>query len=153
MANQEHMAFDRRDWLLLLLALREATAPLDPVRLQSGMFALSHNAGLAREHRYEFELVDTGPFSPLVQSDLGQLEEAGFVARHLIAGYTWSEFTATDEGMDRAKLLVAGMSESQLDALRELAEVKHELLRLGFRDLMDHLARNYPEPARKSVHI
>jgi hypothetical protein len=43
-----------RDWLLLLLALRQAEEPLDPVRLQKGMFLLAQEGGLPPSDRYEF---------------------------------------------------------------------------------------------------
>jgi hypothetical protein len=140
-----------RDWALLLLALRDATEPLDPVRIQTGMFLLTQFGLLGEEELYEFELLDSAPFSRAVQSDLAALEEQGLVQRHLISGYTWSEFTATAAGMQRAQALADEMGGPDADALRQLADAKQNALRLGFRDLLEHLAANYELPARKSV--
>ncbi len=60
----DDMNIDRRDWVLFLLALRDATEPLDPVRIQCGMFALAHRLDFGDEAPYVFELVDAAPFSP-----------------------------------------------------------------------------------------
>ncbi len=139
MANPQQVSVPRRDWVLLLLAVRDAGEPLDPVRIQSGMFMLSHDLSSQQAPLYDFELVDSAPFSPTVTSDLVELEEAGFVSLHDVAGYTWSEFTATSAGIDHASSIVTAMSEPELDALRRLAEAKQSVLRLGFRDLIDHL--------------
>ena len=144
------MIIDRRDWVLLLLALKDATEPLDPVRIQSGMFMLSHVADLPDAHRHEFEALDSGPFSSAVVSDVEDLEDEGLVARHGVSGYTWSEFTATDVGMQRAKILMGDMKPVELRALRALASAKQGVLRSGFRDLMDYLGHQYPPP-RSSV--
>jgi len=142
------MPVARRDWLLLLLALRDAGEPLDPVRLQAGMFLLSHESEL---RLYEFEALDSGPFSPHVEADIGELEEHRLVLRQMVAGVTWHEFSATDSGLKHAEALVDHMTGVELDALRRLAAIKQGVLSLGFRDLMDHLRQQYPTFTRRSV--
>lgn len=141
----------RRDWVLLLLALRDASEPLDPVRLHVGMFVLAQSAPLPSEMSYDFELVDSAPFSSALQDDLFALEDQGMIVRHLVAGYTWSEFTATYAGVQHAQSLANGMTEAELDALRRLDELKQETLKLGFRDLLEWVARSCALPARKNV--
>jgi len=146
------MTIERKHWILLLLALRDDTLPLDPVRIQSGMFILSHEHALPTTSRYEFEALDSGPFSSSVVSDVEELEEAGLVDRHGVSGYTWSEFTATVAGVEYAETsLVPAMNATELDALRSLAHAKEHVLVRGFRDLMDHLGQTYPPPTLKSV--
>ena len=137
---------NRMDWVLLLLALRDANEPLDPVRIQSGMFIVSHDAGLPANARYDFEALDSGPFSAAVASDVEKLEDMGFVARHGVSGYTWSEFAATERGIEQAEQVMSAMSRAELGALRTLAAAKVGVLRCGFRDLMEHLVRSYPAP-------
>jgi hypothetical protein len=149
--HEDQMTISRRDWVLFLLALREASEPLDPVRIQSGMFVLSHDLDFGGEQTYVFQLVDAAPYSPLVSADLEALEEDGLVARHMVAGYTWSEFTATPAGLERAELLIEHMSAPELDLLRRISRLKREELRLGFRDLMEYVHANYQMPTRKPV--
>ncbi|MGH7490032.1 MAG: hypothetical protein ACREMY_31160, partial [bacterium] len=57
-------ALQPADWLLLLLALKDAERPLDPVRLQKGLFLLAEEGGLSGAESYRFEPYDYGPFSP-----------------------------------------------------------------------------------------
>jgi hypothetical protein len=109
MSNQDQVSIPRKEWVLLLLSVRDAGEPLDPVRIQSAMFMLSHDSALRDTPPYEFELVDSAPYSPAVLSDLAELEEAGLAARHLVAGYTWSEFAATPAGMEHAAAAVSRM--------------------------------------------
>lgn len=143
------MSVARRDWVLLLLALRDANEPLDPVRVQSGMFMLSFQ--LPSDGFYEFEAVESGPFSDALDLDVEQLEEEGLVDHHGVGNYTWSEFTTTPAGLAHAESAMSRMSESELSALRTLAQVKRNVLRRGFRDLMEHLVQNYPAPGKNSV--
>lgn len=146
---ERKMALNRRDWALLLLALREAADPLDPVRIQSGMFMASRD--LPPGHQYEFEAAEMGPFSSRLDSDVEQLEEEGLLVHHGVGNYTWSEFVASAAGMGRAEELMNRMSEDELRALRILAHLKQNVLRLGFRELMEHLSRNYPAPEKRAV--
>jgi hypothetical protein len=145
------MTLARSSWLLLLLALRDATEPLDPVRLQSGMFLLSRHDGVPAAQTYDFDAADSGPFASAIDHDIADLEERGLVFRDQVAGYTWSEFIATRQGLVHAQDLVSGMDEGQLDTLRHLAAVKTDVLSLSFRDLLDRLLREYPAFARNSV--
>ncbi|MFL5844512.1 MAG: hypothetical protein ACJ762_07445 [Solirubrobacteraceae bacterium] len=137
--------------MLLLLALRDAQEALDAGRLQTGMFLLSQEAELPEDSIYEFSPQEPGPFSATIYSDLAALEEANLIAREQVPGFSWSEFVTTELGMERAQSLVTEMDEMQLGALRSLAAIKQNILSQGFRDLLDHLHRLYPEFTAKSV--
>lgn len=145
------MAVTRKDWLLFLLALRDASEALDPVRLQSGLFLLSRVDGLPPSEAYDFGIEDSGPFASAIDSDATELETLGLVCRDQVGGYTWSEFRATPEGIQQAAALVHRLNPQQLDALRELATIKQDILSLSFRDLMDHLVDRYPDFTRNSL--
>lgn len=140
-----------RDWLLLLLALREATQPLDPVRIQKGLFLLAQEGDLPGSERYDFAPYDYGPFSSAIYSDLESLIAEDSVRELDVAGYRWSTYEISARGMAAAEALVPDMQEDQRSALRELAKIKSEVLTLSFSELLDHVYRGYPEFAERSV--
>src|SRR4051794_38853086 len=90
------------DWLLFLLALQDAEQPLDPVRLQKGMFLLSEEGGVANGEAYDFRPYDYGPFSSDIYRDLQELLDRGWVREVPIRGFNWSSYTITDAGLTAA---------------------------------------------------
>ncbi|MCU1349665.1 MAG: hypothetical protein JWO56_2695 [Acidobacteria bacterium] len=146
------MLLERGDWLILLLALRDASESMDTARLQTGMFLLSQQANLPPESKYEFAAEDPGPFSATIYSDLAALDERLMVAREQVPGFSWSEFVLTEQGLGHAHALVEQMDSQQIEALRVLDRIKSEvLLSMSFRDLLDMLHRDYPQFASNSV--
>ena len=106
---------------------------------------------LAPSQQTEFEAAEMGPFSSRLDVDLEQLEEQGLLVHQGVGNYTWSEYLVSAAGVKRAEDVVREMTEEELSALRTLAHLKQEVLRVGFRELMEHLAANYPAPQKKSV--
>jgi len=141
----------RRDWLLLLLALRDATQPLDPVRLQKGMFLLSQERDLPASERYTFAAYDYGPFSRMIYMDISTLVEVGLVEESEVPGYTWRRYRATDEGIAAAQSVLDGLPESQRADVRWLADLKRDVLSLDFRRLLHHVYERHPDYAENSV--
>lgn len=139
------------DWLLLLLALRDANKPLDPVRLQKGLFLLGEEGGLPDEEAYHFEPYDYGPFSAEIYRDLQILLDAEHAEELAVPGYNWKRYAVTGAGLERARKLVQRLGPQQRGALRSLATIKAELLALKFDALLRRVYDDYPDYAENSV--
>lgn len=140
---------DRQDWLLLLLALRDSSEPLDPVRLQKGMFLLAQEGGLPAAQRYEFRAFDYGPLSPEIYSDLDFLVGRGRVEQLAAPGYSWSRYKITPQGLMAASRTL--QDETSLAAVSHLAEIKRGVLRRDFASLLRYVYEKYPDYAVNSV--
>jgi uncharacterized protein YwgA len=145
------MQMRRPDWLLLLLALSDSSEPLDPVRLQKGMFLLSRERGLPPLESYDFAAYDYGPFSAQIYRDLDRLYDTGLVERIQTPGYTWSRYRPTEAGTAEAQRLVDAMDGDQRESAVYLQELKRGVLAMGFRDLLKHVYSRYPEFSENSV--
>lgn len=145
------MKMRRTDWLLLLLALRDSSEPLDPVRLQKGLFLLAQEGRLPHAESYEFVAYDYGPFSVEIYRDLDTLYEQGLVERIGVPGYTWSRYLPTAQGIDEAERLVGAMSASQRQRALLLQGLKRDVLRMSFRGLLEHVYSRHPEFRENSV--
>jgi uncharacterized protein len=139
------------DWLLLLLALRDASKPLDPVRLQKGLFLLGEEAGLRKSEAYRFEPYDYGPFSAEIYRDLQDLMDAGYAKELPVPGYSWKRYTVTPRGIGQAEGLLTRLDPQQRGVLRRLAAIKAELLALKFNGLLRRVYSSHPDYAVNSV--
>jgi uncharacterized protein len=139
------------EWLLFLLALRDAEEPLDPVRLQKGMFLLAEEGGLSKDEAYAFRPYDYGPFSSDIYRDLHELVRQGWVRDVPVRGYNWSSYAITDEGLEHAAARVAELDTKHREILRHLAAVKKEVLGLKFDALLRRVYDRHPEYAENSV--
>lgn len=139
------------DWLLLLLALRDASTPLDPVRLQKGLFLLGEEGGLRKSEAYRFEPYDYGPFSAEIYRDLEDLIDVGQVKDLPVPGYGWKRYAVTLVGIERAEGLLARLDPQQRGVLRRLAAIKAELLALKFNGLLRRVYSSHPNYAVNSV--
>jgi uncharacterized protein YwgA len=145
------MHMRRVDWLLLLLALSDSSEPLDPVRLQKGMFLMARENRLSVAERYEFVAYDYGPFSVDIYRDLDALYDAGLVERLQAPGYTWSRYRPTETGIARAQRVVDAMDGRQRKRAVYLQELKQGVLSMSFRALLQHVYSRYPEYGENSV--
>jgi len=137
-------------WQFLLLFLgtgKAADRILDPVRIMKGMFLLERYGGL-REHSYDFEPYDYGPFSISLYSDLDLLEGKELIERIARPGRSWSSVRVTDEGRK-----LAGSLEEQAkpEELESISKVHSEVLDKTFADLLRHIYEKYPKYAGRSV--
>ena len=139
------------DWLLLLLALRDASRPLDPVRLQKGLFLLGEEGGLRRSEAYRFEPYDYGPFSAEIYRDLQALLDAGYAKELPVPGYGWKRYAISAGGIEQAEGLLARLDPQQRGVLRRLAAIKAELLALKFSGLLRRVYSSHPDYAVNSV--
>lgn len=141
----------RHDWLLMLLAVSDSSEPLDPVRLQKGMFLLSRERQLPAAEAYDFSAYDYGPFSVDIYRDLDALFDAGLVERIPAPGYSWSRYRATERGTERAQSLVDHMGEEQRERALYLQEMKRGVLGLSFKALLNYVYGLYPEYSENSI--
>src|SRR4051812_14985455 len=96
----------KRDWLLLLAALKGPAEGLDPIRLQKGMFLFAHEGGAPAPERYDFEPYNYGPMSRELYRDLDHLVEEGLLEATAVSGQTWQRYRPTDAGRQRAQRLL-----------------------------------------------
>jgi uncharacterized protein YwgA len=139
-----------RDWLLLLLAL-EDLRPLDPVRLQKGMFLLAEESGIDVGERYVFRAYDYGPFSSQIYQDIESLVDERLVEPLAAPGYKWNRYVVTDQGLTRARALVENMSEREIQIARWLAETKVDVLSKSFGELLSYVYERHPAYSVNSV--
>ena len=138
-----------RDWLLLLLA--SEGEPLDPVRLQKGMFLLAREARLPPRQRYWFVAYNYGPMSPAIYRDVDRLVGEGLAERVAAPGYRWERLVATDRGRERARELAEGDRSATAARLEVVEAVKREVTELDFSALLRRIYRQYPQFAARSV--
>jgi len=141
---------DRRDWLTLLLGVGDAS-PLDPVRIQKGMFLLSKEGGLDEAEVYAFRAYDYGPFSSQIYQDLDELVEAGLVAYEPVPGYTWNRYRLTAAGLADAQTLVDQLDPGRRGSARFIIELKKDVLSQSFNGLLRHVYDRYPDYAENSI--
>lgn len=140
-----------KDWLLLLIAVREASQPLDPVRLQKGMFLLRSEGDRPTSETYDFVPYDYGPFAREIYRDVDELASEGLIEPLSSPGYRWSRYIVTEAGTSRARALLLEASDEQLEAARWLQRLKRDVLSLGFRDLLKYVYTRHPDYAGRSV--
>jgi len=150
-ARESSPAVTPADWLLFLLALEDAVQPLDPVRLQKGMFLFAEQAHLPPSQRYQFKPYDYGPLSPAIYSDLETLHADGLLIADRPPGQHWPEYRISQRGLQRARELLDAMAPEELAAIRTLADIKSAVLSRDFRDLLLYVYERHPEYARNSV--
>jgi hypothetical protein len=136
---------------LLLLFLSAADEPLDPVRIQKGLFILAQKTPdewLPGEDRYVFEPYNYGPFSKQIYSDLHTLRMAGYLKTDESWNRSWVFHSVTEEGRNRANV-EAQTLDPRLVAY--VASIRQFVAEKSFRELLDAVYTEFPEYAIKSV--
>jgi uncharacterized protein len=140
----------RSDWLLLFLSGKALGTPephpLDPIRLQKGMFLVAKR-GPARD-AYSFRPYNWGPFSPQIYSDLDSLEAAGLVEGRSVPGQTWRLFRTTARGDERAEEVAASLAKSDVEWL---AQARSFVTTRSFGRLLEEIYDLYPEYSVNSL--
>ena len=141
---------DRSDWLILFLAAAPGD-PLDPVRVQKGMFLLAMQAPIGDDERYEFEPFAYGPMSRALYGDVRRLSRGQLLDAMPVDGATWRLLQLTPGGAEHAASLHAQAARDQPRALARLTSIRSEISGLGFADLLQHVYDRYPAYAVRSV--
>jgi uncharacterized protein len=134
-----------RDWLLLFLAGNGHEEPLDPIRIQKGMFLLSMRG--PQRDLYTFKPYDWGPFSSDIYHDLDVLEDAGLVLSEAAPGRTWRLYRTSIEGTRLAREFADGMGEANV---RWLLDTRRFVTERSFLRLLQDIYAAYPEYAANS---
>jgi uncharacterized protein YwgA len=141
----------KRDWLLVLAALKGPATGLDPVRLQKGMFLLAQEGGIPAEEAYGFEPYNYGPMSRELYRDLDALEAAGLVERVDVPGQSWHRYRASERGRASAQRLINEAGPNAQASARRLYEIKRDIVAKNFSVLLNDVYERYPLYATKSV--
>jgi hypothetical protein len=139
----------RQQWLLLFIsgtALGTEDSPLDPVRIQKGLFLLemSGRAG----HLYDFQPYNWGPFSAEIYRDLDTLVASGFVAEDPVPGHTWRQYRTTAHGESQARQFATA---APADTLDWLARARLYVTGQPFARLLRDIYRRFPQYAAQSL--
>jgi DNA-binding PadR family transcriptional regulator len=144
---------DAKAWLLAFLAAGPSTRaiprwPMDPVRIQKGMFLLAQSGPSEARDVYEFEPYNYGPCSFPLYRDLDTLEDQGLIKGTVQPGHTWKEYELTPAGVEQARSAVPGLSEQDLAQVRQIYQF---VVSRSFRRLLSDVYQQYPEYAENSV--
>jgi uncharacterized phage-associated protein len=135
------------EWLLIFVAALPER-PVDPVRLQKGMFLLAMRGSLVERERYRFEPYAYGPMSRALYRDLREHCRAGLVEQRPVPGHAWRTAQATGRGLARAQELRAAADEA---LVASVDAIRHELDGLSFAELLARVYAQYPDYAVRSV--
>jgi uncharacterized protein YwgA len=142
----------RRDWLLLFAAYEGAPDGLDPIRFQKGLFLFAKRAQVPERSKYVFKPYDYGPMSAGIYSDLDRLLDEGLLERVSVPGKQWSRYKPSEVTFrERQRILRQAEDEQLLDAARELFEIKKDVSKMGFNELLERVYDDYPEFAVNSI--
>ena len=137
------------DWLLLLLA--EAPAPLDPVRLQKGMFLLAAETPLPPSDAYVFVPYSYGPMSSAIYRDARTLCATNLTHAKPVPGHRWRTLAIAPAGAERAPLLLARARRECPAGVEQLRRVRTHLDTMDFATLLEHVYERHPAYASRSV--
>jgi hypothetical protein len=140
----------RSDWLLLFLAAAPGT-PLDPVRVQKGMFLLAMQASLGEDERYGFEPYAYGPMSRGLYGEVRRLCHERILEATPIEGATWRMLQLTPAGAGHAERVRQRAELEAHETLAQIAAIRREISGLSFSELLQHVYERYPEYAVRSV--
>jgi hypothetical protein len=140
----------RSDWLVVFLAA-DPRGPLDPVRVQKGMFLLAMSGALRADERYRFEPYAYGPMSRILYGDVRLLCRERTLEAIPIEGATWRLLELTATGGRHAERLRDRAEREQPEALGKLEVIRREISALTFSQLLEHVYDRYPEYAVRSV--
>lgn len=140
----------RSDWLLVFL-VADPDGPLDPVRVQKGMFLLAMRAALEDVERYRFEPYTYGPMSRGLYGDVRRLCRDGLLDAIAIEGAAWRLLELTPAGRREAEDHTEHAARERPDVLAEVTAIRGEITGISFAELLAHVYDRYPDYAVRSV--
>ncbi len=140
---------DSQEWLLLYVAIpvpgQVGLRPVEPIQIMKGMFLFVMETG---EPLYGFGPYLYGPFSSDVYRDLDRLIAEGLVRAEPVPGQTWSVYTSTEMGRDRARDILA---RAPGNLVAQLESIKQYVMAVSFAELLRDIYRKYPRFAPEAV--
>ena len=140
----------RSDWLLAFL-VADPDGPLDPVRVQKGMFLLAMRAALADAERYRFEPYAYGPMSRGLYGDVRRLCRDGLLDAIAIEGAAWRLLALTPAGRREAADRAERAGRERPEVLATLTAIRREITAMSFTELLEHVYDRHPDYAVRSV--
>ncbi len=116
------------------------------------MFLLAQEGHLPERERYTFRAYDYGPLSSEIYGDVDDLVARGLAEELASAGYSWSRYRVTDDGLSLATSLLRSLPKTKRPAVVHLAEIKRDVLQeRDFAGLLHYVYSKYPDYAKNSV--
>ena len=150
MASRTVVAMRRSDWLLVFLAA-DSGKPLDPVRVQKGMFLLAMTGELPPDERYAFEPYAYGPMSRQLYRDVRSLCRNGMVVAMPVEGTSWDLLQPTAAGVDRSRDFRDRLQPTRRAAVAEVDAIRRHIAGLSFSELLRYVYDRHPAYAVRSV--
>ena len=143
-------AMDRQTQILVFVA--SSSVPTDPIRIMKGLFLFSQRVLEGKlppqESIFTFDARDFGPMSFDIYRELELLVQAGLVKAIPVRGETWSQFVATEKGLDEANRRLVFADSQVVDYLTAL---RNWTSAISFSELLRSVYHAYPEYAKNSV--
>lgn len=136
----------KSDWLLQFVG----DDPIDPIRIQKGMFLFAKEAGAPKTQVYDFVPYNWGPCSFEIYGDLDDLLARGLIERAPVLGASWSKYQRTATGHVMAKR-TARSGKIVRDLANRAAEIRATVQGKDFEKLLRSVYQKYPEYATKSL--
>ena len=134
----------KADWLLQILGEQ----PIDPIRIQKGMFLFSEESGANAKQLYKFVPYNWGPCSFEIYRDLDELLDRRLVERVPVAGTRWHKYRRTARGTASA---VAIARSADATCVEKIGDIRETVMSQSFRQLLESVYKKYSKYASKSL--
>ena len=138
---------ERRDFVLLAL-LAASKNTLQPVQLQKSLFLFGQQHSDLTKDFYEFQPYHYGPFSSDIYHDAETLSSEGLVLIDYTRGVRWRNYSATNQGLENARLLSLKIDPEVCAYLKRVVEWTKSL---SFSKLIRSIYVYFPEYRVNSV--
>ena len=135
------------DWLLQLIG----DDPIDPIRIQKGMFLFAKTANAPRAQRYDFVPYNWGPCSFEIYEDLDDLLERGHIEEIRVPGASWNKYRRTDKGHSAASTVTRSKRPAIRRLSTALSRIRSDIQTKSFEQLLKSVYADYPDYASKSL--
>ena len=139
---------ERRDLLLLFIAMPGGSYTTDRIRIMKGLFLLTQDGPKEIRGAYEFRPYNYGPFDTSIYHDLERLETEGLIRIQASGVPGRDAYETTSQGEAKARDLEAGLQPVTVSAIRE---TKRFVTAVSFVDLLRHVYEKHQDYAVKSV--
>ena len=133
------------DWLLQLIG----DDPIDPIRIQKGMFLFAMTAEAPQDQRYDFVPYNWGPCSFEIYEDLLDLLERGQIEELRACGASWHKYRRTATGHAAAGRVAKSKSLTSQKLSAAVADTRSSIQASSFDQLLKSVYDAYPEYATK----
>ena len=137
----------KSDWLLQLTG----DDPIDPIRIQKGMFLFAKTAGAPQKQTYDFVPYNWGPCGFEVYDDLDDLLNQGLIEKLPVLGASWHTYRRTATGHVAADRIAKSKSPTIRKLSAAVADIRSSIQTRSFNQLLESVYEDYPEYATKSL--